>query len=415
MSAPNESSTGVSRRTAIKRGLLTSAAFAVGVTGLSGTAAASKISVPADYSTIQDAVDNASSGDRIVVDGGTYREQILIDKDLDLEGRDTTIEHPDSPDAFTIPESGPTWEPTIFAYGGSESGGEVTGTGTVDVSVSGFEIDGRGLQPDARRKPAILYRNVKSNDKTRVENNVIERMGVGGKETFGILAYGDTNVVIQNNVVGDYERGGIGANGDGGAHPSPEVTIKNNTVEGSTGLGEAWGPNGIQVGFGAAGVVKSNTVRDNRYSDEAPVASGILVFESDGVVVANNDVENADIALSVGSWGWLRPSANNTKIKSNVGADVEYGALMEAVAEPYGGALTQSDPSVSNTKVSKNQLEGENDPHGQIGVGIVVEDNIDNEYDPEARNNKIRKNTISNFQTEIQDEGSATKLDPANP
>jgi hypothetical protein len=54
-------------------------------------------------------------------------------------------------------------------------------------------------------------------------------------------------------------------------------------------------------------------------------------------------------------------------------------------------------------------------PGGQIGVSIVVEDNIDNQYDSEARNNKIRKNTISNFQADIQDEGSATTLDPANP
>lgn len=405
----------VSRRTVIKRGALASSAIAVGIPTLSGTVAAAKITVPDDYNSIQAAVNAANTGDRVIVDGGTYREQILIDKDLDLEGKGATIEHPDSPAAFTIPESGPTWEPTVFAYGGSVSSGAVSGSETVDVSISGFDIDGRGLQPDARRKPAILYRNVTSSDKARVQNNVIENMGVGGKETFGILAYGDTSVAIRNNEVSDYERGGIGANGDGGAHPSPEVTIRGNTVEGSTGLGEAWGPNGIQVGFGATGSVMDNTVRDNRYSDEDPVASGILVFESDGIVVKGNEVTNADISLSVGSWGWLEPSADNTKIIDNVAEDTEFGALMEAVAEPYGGALTQNDPSVNNTKVQKNNLTGEDDPEGQIGVGIIVEDNVDNKFDPVARNNKIINNTISNFATEIEDQGSETKLNPAGP
>jgi hypothetical protein len=416
MSPTSESRTdGVSRRKIIKRGLLTATAAAVGLPTVSQSVAAAKISVPDDYSTIQAAVDNASPGDRVVVNGGKYLEQVLIDKSLDLEGNNASIEHPDSPDAFTIAESGPTWEPTVFAYGGSVSGGSVSGSETVDVSLSGFEIDGRDIQPKARRKPAILYRNVKSNDKTRIENNTIQNMGVGGKETFGILAYGDTSVAVRNNEVSDYERGGIGANGDGGAHPSPAVTIQNNTVTGSTGLGEAWGPNGIQVGFGATGVVKNNTVTDNRYSDEGAVASGILVFESDGVVVQKNTVENADVALSVGSWGWFQSSADNTKLKDNTVTQAEYGALLESVAEPYGGVLTQMDPTVNNTKVIKNDLTGEDDPTGEIGVGVIVEDNVDNEYDPEAWNNKIRKNTITNFQTDLDDQGSATKMAPANP
>lgn len=132
-------------------------------------------------------------------------------------------------------------------------------------------------------------------------------------------------------------------------------------------------------------------------------------------MVQKNEVENADIALSVGSWGWFNASADNTKVKENTATDTEYGTLMEAVAEPYGGVLTQMGPSVSNTKVEKNDLTGEDDPEGQIGVGIIVEDNVDNEYDPVARNNKIRNNTITNFATEIEDQGSATKLDPANP
>ncbi|MFB6295328.1 MAG: hypothetical protein ABEH66_00590 [Halobacteriales archaeon] len=102
--------------------------------------------VPDDEATIQGAVDAASPGDTICVKDGTYAEQVLIDKSLTLKSAADaapTIEPAASPDAFTIPESGPTWEPMVFAYGGTESGGDVSGSGTVDVTLSGFTLDGR--------------------------------------------------------------------------------------------------------------------------------------------------------------------------------------------------------------------------------------------------------------------------------
>jgi nitrous oxidase accessory protein NosD len=373
--------------------------------------------VPDDYTSIQAAVDAASPHDSICVKDGTYVEQVVIDKSLSLhaaDGATPTITPAASPDSFTIAESGPKWEPMVFAYGGTESGGDVSGSGTIDVDISGLIFDGQGEQPDARRKPAVLYRNASGT----ISGNTIENMGVGGKETFGILAYGNSDLDIRNNTVRDYERGGIGANGDGGAHPSPTVRITDNTVEGSTGLGEAWGPNGIQVGFGADGQVQNNDVADNRYSDEDPVAAGILIFESDGVQVKRNRVENVDIALSCGSWGWLQQSTDNNKFTWNKVSDAEYGALIEAVAEPYGGVLTQSSPSVSNNKVVNNLFEDDPataDPDGNVGVGVFVEDNIDNEYTPVAENNKVIRNRISGFETRIVDEGSKTKVRPFEP
>lgn len=403
------------RRTALKTTIAV-----VSLPTIAGAAsAASTRTVPDDYSTIQGAVDAADLGDTVVVAGGTYREQVVVNKDLVLRGEDATIAHPDSAASFTIPESGPNWEPTVFAYGGSESGGAVSGSGTVDVSISGFEIDGRDRQPAARRKPAILLRNVSAPDKVRIEQNEIYNVGVGGKATFGILAYGDTHAVIRNNDVKEYERGGIAANGDGNQHPAPAVQIRDNTVAGGGALGEAWASNGIQVGFGASGTVMGNTVSNNRYSDEGPVASGILVFESDDVVVRQNTVENADVGLSIGSWGWFNDSTHNTKVMENTVSDSEYGVLLEAVAEPYGGALTSMDPAVDNTKVNRNDLTGGDpvgsDPEGELGIGIIVDDNGSTAFEPRARNNKVRKNSIENFATEFSDEGTATKIGPAKP
>ena len=48
---------------------------------------------PADFTTIQSAIDSASSGDTVFVKAGTYREVLIIDKNISLlgEGSDSTI------------------------------------------------------------------------------------------------------------------------------------------------------------------------------------------------------------------------------------------------------------------------------------------------------------------------------------
>jgi nitrous oxidase accessory protein NosD len=60
-------------------------------------AQARSLSVPRDFPTIQAAVDAAAPGDTINVKGGTYNEEVVIGKDLDLRGagvRATAIKSP---------------------------------------------------------------------------------------------------------------------------------------------------------------------------------------------------------------------------------------------------------------------------------------------------------------------------------
>ena len=39
-----------------------------------------------DYTTIQNAVDNSTDGDKIIINSGTYYEEVIIDKELEIEG-----------------------------------------------------------------------------------------------------------------------------------------------------------------------------------------------------------------------------------------------------------------------------------------------------------------------------------------
>lgn len=371
--------------------------------------------VPDDQPTVQDGVEAASSSDVVCVQasGGPYTEQVVIEKDLTLKGIDgPVIQGPSDPGEFTIPESaGSTWEPIVFVHGGTVSAGVVSGSGTVDVTVRGLRVDGGGQPgPAGRRYVGIFYRNASGT----VADNTVREMGVGAGETFGILAYGDSDVAISGNTISGYERGGIGANGDGGTHPSPSVVIVGNRITGSgDGSQTAWGPNGIQVGFGATGRIMDNEVERNRWAsaeDDAWSASCILVFESDGVRIRGNEVSNCDVGIGVGSWGWLRRSADNTKIARNRVDGALIGLELEAIA--WDG-FSQTSPSVSNAKLVRNRVSGTM-PSGASGDFGVLFETVDGDpdYDPVSDNNKLIANELSGFDVRVET-GSATNTKEA--
>src|SRR5437588_9945138 len=96
---------------------------------------------------------------------------------------------------------------------------------------------------------------------------------------------GVRTVLIDNNVVRDYQKNGITANGDVAA------TITNNSVQGA-GRVDYIAQNGIQFGSGATGQVSGNSMTDNVYTgcshqDAAKtgctpvVAAGLLLVDID--------------------------------------------------------------------------------------------------------------------------------------
>jgi nitrous oxidase accessory protein NosD len=373
--------------------------------------------VPDDHETIQGAVDAAGPGDTVLVDGGTYREQVVVNEDLTLRGQSgATVEALDSLSTYTLSESGSSWAPMLLAYGGDVDDGTISGGGTVGVDVTGFTFDGRGATGQSGRKTGILYRNVNGSSPARVVDNSVVDLGTPGS-TIGIVAYGDSDVTIEGNELTGFGRGGIGANGDGGEHPSPHVVVRDNDLD-SESDPDGSAPNGVQIGFGATGRVEDNTIENCRYAEsvDAPwQASGVLVFESDGVQIRNNTLDNNDVAAAVSAWGWFRDSASNCKVTKNTVTDALIGVNLRATA--WGNRFTERDPEVSNNKVVNNDVDDSTEgAEGEIGIAVERNDRDgSDDHEPIVENNKLIRNTITGYPEQVSNEGSATKVQAIEP
>ena len=253
------------------------------------------------FAVIQDGIDAVSISGVVIVGGGNYVEQVEIGKSLKMVGvTNPVVQAPSGTlKTYTIPESGAIFEPIIMAYGGVNDGlGNITGMDTIAVTVTGFAIDGNNAGA-SNRFVAIMARNCRSS--LISYNNIYEMLYRSGlPQTSGILLYGNSNAIIDHNIVNDWTRGGIVVNGDLGSLPKPAAVISNNTVvgEGVLPLG-SWAQNGIQIGYGASGSIIGNDVSDISILDPDWSASGIILYQSAaGIVLQGNHVHNCQGALN---------------------------------------------------------------------------------------------------------------------
>lgn len=113
------------------------------------------------------------------------------------------------------------------------------------------------------------------------------------------------NVVVKGNIISNYQKTGIVANGD------VDVHVQDNII---TGVGPVpyIAQNGIQFGFGAIGIAIKNDVSKNYYSGNNWSSTGILVYEASDVKVVNDIVHDNQIGVDVEGI-----SATNNKIINN--------------------------------------------------------------------------------------------------
>jgi|GEM_PF-2418222 len=332
--------------------------------------AATAIDVPGDYPTIQAAIDAASSGDVINVAAGTYTEQVYITKSLTLKGivssSKPVIRAPAaaSRSTYNIPESGRTFDPLVFADGG---------TGVIVVTVENLEIDGNN---DGGTKTfcGILFR---STNPGVIRGNDLHSLKGTSQETMGILIYAsNTDVAVSCNTIRDFSRNGITAN------VGATVAIAGNTVTGDGPLPAGyWAQNGIQIGYGARGSITSNTVSGCSYTGGLWGASGLLVYVPDlaeAVLIEGNSLTENQVNIYLAYCSATVDANNVYATATGTGATSFYGILgdpgeTEAPdAHPLGlDEYSGGHGSTYNVTCTGNTLESDGSSGG-TGIGIYA-------------------------------------------
>ena len=256
--------------------------------------------------TITEGLAAAKAGQTVLVNSGTYTEQVTIAQNVTLASvlKNTAVVQ--APSVLTADSNGLT---TLVTVGGGATNASVVNMGVSGPGPSSCGSINYGVFV-ANASATIVGNNVLSirdNPYSGCQNGVAIRFGSQG---LGFVGHTGT---IAYNTVTDYQKGGIVVDGAG-----TNVSVLGNLVTGQNQAGVN-GQNGIQISRGALSLVNNNTATNNLYANPAtPLnisADGILIYDIvGGVTVTNNIVTGNDEGIGVYSDG---PAATNVVIKNN--------------------------------------------------------------------------------------------------
>ena len=323
----------------------------------------STLMVPADFSTIQAAVDAASPGDTILVGPGIYTEQVTIGKNLTLKGAGAGSQNDsgDESDADTTMIKAPATL-TPGPVGGRRS--IVTIMSGANVVISDLRVAGPGTEPcnspTSLSDGVLVVQDATLNLRSSAVTNI--RTAAAGPGCFvsaihiglpPIVRGGPTpaHATITHVFVEGYDTFGIVVTA-----PGATATVTHNRV---TGLGLHGQRTGVAVSFGAIGTIVDNTISDNLcdapFCGPDPInqgqSAGISVSCADpGTIVARNRLSRNDVGI------YLGPAPHCSLVSHNRLTDNRY----------FGEIIQDGDSTISHDIISG----------GQVGVGVVA-DSID--------------------------------------
>lgn len=148
------------------------------------------IVVPDNFSTIQEAINNAFAGDNILVKAGTYLEQIIVNKSVNLIGQDRESTFLSS-GGFYYPNATVTVDSDRvsvkrFTFEGDAVDLRVTARANVTVAENTFAYNPTGIDADGSANLTIV-------------NNVFS--SPAGLDNIAILLYNTVNCSIVNNTI----------------------------------------------------------------------------------------------------------------------------------------------------------------------------------------------------------------------
>lgn len=333
------------------------------VVALSDSVNADLIHVPGDYPTIQQAVDNSSPGDEIVIDAGTYAENVVAYGLSNLRLRSS------SGAASTIVDGGfsnavfrltncqdITLEALTIRHGDTgvlvhDSVVRVQGNIIEDNRSTG---DGGGLW--------VVGSNVVIEDNQIVNNSANVNATLDGG---GIYCYVASGVISRNRIEGNraHEGGGIIIN----ANTNPSLLVSGNVFAENDA---SYYGGGIYVNQGTDPEISQNTVVGN----SAGVSGGGIWYTQESAPVITRNIIAGDSALHGGGVHAFLPGATPT-FACNDAWENPGGNYAGDVADPTGSdGNISADPLFCNVGLGDYRLN-ENSPcapaHSPSGCGLI--------------------------------------------
>jgi hypothetical protein len=269
------------------------------------------------------------------------------------------------PNGFTLDGAGHTI--TAMDPSGGHFTGGVIQNGGATASVTNVKITTSGLaevcDAGADRLRGILFEGASGSITGNEVNNINQNQGPvlsGCQEgnAIEVRNFGSSattiRVRIDGNTISGYQKTGIVANGN------TDATVTDNVVTGYGPQGYI-AQNGIQIGFGATAAVKHNQVSGNAYTGSSTVSGGIIVVAGPGYgsaysvgdQIMNNTLSGNDIGVwltQFDSDGNAPATATNAKVVGNI---INNNALTNAL--PYQAGVADQG---NNDKIISNTISG---------------------------------------------------------
>ena len=291
--------------------------------------AASLITVPRDYPTIQSAIDAASPGDTIKVLSGTYTEQIIITKDLKIIG---------SGAKSTVIKAPAVLNPSPFQ--------PVAGRANIVEMFDSAKVTMKGLTvagPSGVVCPGLAGIRVTDGSTLNLDISLIK-----GCTREGMLVGLSPNIpggpqvghaTISNTEISEYRVVGIQAGG-----PNTTVKLSRSTVV-AADAPEFEGQVGVVFSFGAQGTISNNRVSGNICNhpscgpDFLNQAQGTAIFAvgaASGSSISNNVISNNDLGMAIAL------NSGCCEVDRNLLKNNRF----------FGIAVVDGEHTISNTKIS---------------------------------------------------------------
>ncbi len=264
---------------------------------LAGSANAATITVNAsgggDYTRIQEAIDNASAGDTILVYSGIYYENVNVNKQLTLRGiGNPVVDARGTLSAITLSVNGIVLEGfTATGSGRDKAGITVTSNNN---TLSGNNASNNGVY-DYGPGISLSYSS----------NNTLTGNNASNNEIGISLSYSSSNM-LSNNIASNNKYG----NGMSLYYSS------NNTLSGNNASNNH---HGISLSYSSSNMLSNNNASNNEYG------GGIYLESSSNNTLDGNNASNNGKSDYFGFGISLSSSSNNNTLSSNNASNNEYG------------------------------------------------------------------------------------------